>query len=107
MIERVELRRPIELDFRFLQTSQRLEEVHCVTEMDLGDGRAKLQSPLHLALGSGPIVVVVSQHATQVSMRNRETPIQLQSFLQSAFRVRQNVARSSPPPHGFDDQQVS
>src|SRR5580698_125394 len=107
MIERVELRRPVELNFRFLQTSQRLEEVHCVTEMDFGDGRAKLQSPLHLTLGSCPIVVVVSQHAAQVSMRNRETSIQLQSFFQSAFRVRQNNARSSSPPHGFDEQQVS
>src|SRR6202021_543233 len=107
MIERVELRRPVELNFRFLQTSQRLEEVHCVTEMDFGDGRAKLQSPLHLTLGSGPIVVVVSQHAAQVCMRLRKTPIELQSFLQSPFCVRQNIARSSSPPHGFDDQQVS
>src|ERR1035437_4096909 len=107
MIERVELRRLVELDFRFLQTSQRLEEVHCVTEMDFGDGWAKLQSPLHLTLGSCPIVVVVSQHAAQVGMRLRETPIQLQSSLQSPFRVWQNTARSSSPPHGLDDQQVS
>src|SRR5271163_5039128 len=107
MIERVELRRPLELDFCFLQTSQRLQKVHCVTEMDFGDGRAKLQSPLHLTLGSCPIVVVVSQHAAEVGMRLRETPIQLQSFLQSPFRIRQNNARSSLPPHGFDEQQVS
>src|ERR1700735_889831 len=107
MIERVELRRPVELHFRFFQTSQRLEEVHCVTEMDFGDGRAKLQSTLHFTLGSSPIVVVVSQHAAQACMRHRETPIQLQSSLQSPFSVRQKSESSSSPPPGCDDQQVS